>query len=115
MVDMDKAEEIRELAEDLKGFFLYFDATFLQDKSTETLLEEARKGLQEKISRNNSAMVVITALGGRYDGEEDRAKVEELDALLRLLEARKKLRRLAVDQTRKKIRDETLLRDVFGV
>ena len=89
---MERKERINALAEQLKNFFLIFDATFLTEEDTEQLLQETRESLKEKISFNNSALPVIMAMGGNYNSDIDTAKVEEISALLNLVRARKKLR-----------------------
>ena len=85
-------EKIEAYAEKITSFFYLFDMTFLSDPKAEQYLEEARESLREKISKNESALPVILALGGDYDSGLDRAKLGEIDAILSLLEARKNVR-----------------------
>ena len=108
----DKAEY---LAYNLQLFFQWFDTFFMEDVEMEELLEETKSSLIEKINRNHSGLVVITALGGQYNDEEDKIKVQELEAMLSIIRARKELIRIAIDKVEKKEDNAKLLKDLFGV
>lgn len=108
-------ETINEFAERLGNFFLFFDGLFLHDEDAGGLLEHTRQSLKEKISRNVSASIIITALGGDYDSDIDNAKVEELDALIKLLSARQKLRRATLRRHEEKGKNAEALASLFGI
>lgn len=104
-----------ELAENLKMFFQFFDAMFMVEEETEELLLDTKNSLEEKINRNESALICITALGGRYDSGLDKAKFNEVKAILDLIKARKDVRNITIEQARNKNRNDKLLKDLFGV
>ena len=112
MIDQDKVDY---LAYKLKLFFHWFDTFFVEDEEIEKLLEITKDRLTEKINHNNSALIVITALGGQYDDETDLAKVKELEAILSIIRERKELKRIATTETNKKDENSKLLKDLFGV
>lgn len=107
------AEEIKETAETLASFFLVFDATFLLDEKTEKLLNNTKKALEKKIAHNEACLPVILAMGGNYDSGVDRAKVEEINALLELIKARKNLQKATEKEFTKKT--EAQVRAIFGL
>ena len=106
-------EEIKETGETLASFFLVFDATFLFDEKTEELLNNTKKALEKKILHNESCLPVILAMGGNYDSGVDRAKVEEINALLELIKARKKLQRATEKEFIKKTSAQ--VNEIFGL
>ena len=108
-------DKVEYLAYKLQLFFQWFDTCFMGDKEVEELLEETKSSLIEKINRNNSGLIVIAALGGQYDDEEDKIKVQELEAMLNIVRARKELIRIAIDKVEKKEDNAKLLKDLFGV
>lgn len=112
---MERTERIRDFAEQIKTFFLVFDAAFLYDDQAEEMMAEVLESLQEKISRNESALPVIMALGGQYDRGIDQAKLEETDALLRLLRARKALRAAVIRENERSGKGSALLKELYGI
>lgn len=94
---------------------MVFDGYFLYDPEAEKLLAKTKESLENKITHNESAMVVIMALGGRYDSEIDRAKVKEVAALLELIKARKELQAATVKENRRDRDAEASLRALFGI
>jgi hypothetical protein len=104
-------DRIEELAESLRSFFLVFDGLFLHENDTEQLLAEVQKSLEEKIQHNETALALIIAVGGSYDSDVDRAKVEETKALLNLIKARKQLK----EATEKASRKTTVNREVLAL
>lgn len=107
--------DIQELAEHLRAFFLVFDGNFLYDPDIEKLLTQTKQSLEQKINRNEAALPIITAMGGRYDGEVDRAKVKEVTALLDLIKARKGLQNATERENRRDRDAEASLRALFGI
>lgn len=107
--------EIQEFAEQLQTFFLLFDGYFLHDPEAEELLLQTKESLEEKINRNESALVVIMALGGQYDSGIDRAKVKEVAALLELIKARKELQAATIRENRRDRDAEASLLALFGI
>ena len=106
---------VEELAIRLRTFFSLFDAYFLHDPDVEQLLVQTKESLEKKILHNEGALVVITALGGKYRGDIDRAKAEEVTALLDLLRVRKKLQKASLEENIRTRNDETLLKEMFGI
>ena len=73
------------------------------------ILIESKEALKEKISRNESAMALIFALGGDYDSSEDEMKIETLDCLIKIIRARNKYKNKVLEkQEEMKKRQETL-------
>lgn len=107
--------EINELAAKLKTFLELFDAYFLDDEHAEELFLKTKTSLNEKISHNEAALPVIYAMGGRYNSEIDRAKVKEIDALIRLLQARKEVRKATIEEADKENENKELLKTLFGL
>ena len=62
------------------------------------ILIESKEALKEKISRNESAMALIFALGGNYDSSEDEMKIETLDCLIRIIKARNKYKEKVLEE-----------------
>ena len=108
------AERVKNFAESLQNFFLVFDGLFLYEEDAEQLLNDVKKSLEEKILHNESALPIITACGGDYDSEIDRAKVEEITALLNLLKARNNLRKATEKKAKKKNNNAEILA-LFGL
>lgn len=107
-------DEIMDFAEKLFDFFNMFDAVFLYDETAPDLLRETMQSLTEKVSFNESALPVIMAMGGQYDSGIDRAKIDELAALVKLLDARKAMREATVAAAKRNANNALLL-SVFGV
>lgn len=105
---------VNELAEVIRDFLVFFDSLFLADKNAESLLEDVKESLIEKISRNESALAVIIALGGNYDARLDRAKIKEVDAIISLLRARREVRDATIEEMAKKEKNEAALK-AFGL
>ena len=108
-------DKVEDLAYKLQLFFQWFDTFFMEDVETEELLEETKRSLIEKINRNNSGLIIITALGGQYDGNEDIAKARELEAILSLIKTRKELKDIAIEKLERAENNTQLLKDLFGV
>lgn len=111
---MTYEERVKEFAESLSNFFLVFDGLFLHEEDAEQLLNDVKKSLEEKISRNETALTLILAMGGNYDSGVDRAKVEQIDALLDLVKSRKNLQKATEAEHRKNSRNADLLA-LFGL
>lgn len=111
---MNNAERVKEFAESISNFFLVFDGLFLYEDDAEQLLNDVKKSIEEKILHNESALPLIIAMGGNYDSEIDRAKVEEIKALLDMLKARKNLQKATENQNKKKNNNAEILA-LFGL
>lgn len=112
---MTKTQKIKELAESLTSFFIVLDGLFLYEEDNEALLTEAAESLEKKVLHNESALPVIMALGGNYDSEIDRAKIEELQALEALIRARKRVREETIKAGRKTETNKETLQALFGL
>ena len=110
-----REEKIKEIAESLTSFFLVFDGLFLHDEEAETLLQEALSSLKEKVLHNESCLPVILAMGGTYDSNVDRAKIKEIEALVSLVEARKKLQKETEKERSRKKQNINALSFMFGI
>lgn len=108
------AERVNEFAESVSNFFIVFDGLFLHEEDAEQLLTDLKKHLKNKISRNETALPVIMAMGGNYDSDIDRAKVQEVDALLNMIKARKNLQKAEEAEHKKKNNNAELLA-LFGL
>lgn len=114
LVHIGKGEEINEFASRVQEFFNYFDLMFLIDGNSEQLLSDTLKSLKDKINRNKSALPLIIAMGGHYESGIDRAKIDEVESLLNLLKARKKLR-VETQTSYEKQKNNLELLSLFGI
>lgn len=110
---MDKEEKekrIKLIAETIEYLMKQIDL-FVNQMTYEDIeiLIESKEALKEKISRNESAMALIFALGGDYDSSEDEMKIETLDCLIKIIRARNKYKNKVLEKQEKmKKRQETL-------
>ena len=111
---MDRQEEIKDFAASITNFFLVFDGLFLMNENAEELLQETKSSLEEKVLHNESCLPVIIAMGGSYDSDIDRAKIEEIEALQGLLEARKNLQKAIEKDKTNKVNNANILA-LFGL
>lgn len=88
---------------------------FLYEDEAEELLAEVKTSLKEKVSYNESVLPVIMAMGGSYDSDVDRAKIEEIEALQNLLKARKKLQKATEDANKRRNTNAELLASMLGL
>lgn len=100
-MEEDRKMKIQILADKLMTILPLIDG-FMEEMSDEdfNLLEEAKEKLQDKINYGNSALVVITALGGNYDDTEDIMKINTLNCLVELLRARKEYREAILEKAK---------------
>lgn len=110
---MDKEEKekrVKLIAETIEYLMKQIDL-FVNQMTYEDIeiLIESKEALKEKISRNESAMALIFALGGDYDSSEDEMKIETLDCLIKIIRARNKYKNKVLEKQEKmKKRQETL-------
>ena len=110
---MDKEEiekRVKLIADTIKHLMNQIDL-FVNQMTYEDIeiLIESKEALKEKISRNESAMALIFALGGDYDSSEDEMKIETLDCLIKIIRARNKYKNKVLEkQEEMKKRQETL-------
>lgn len=110
---MDKEEKekrVKLIAETIEYLMKQIDL-FVNQMTYEDIeiLIESKEALKEKISRNESAMALIFALGGDYDSSEDEMKIETLDCLIKIIRARNKYKNKVLEkQEEMKKRQETL-------
>lgn len=110
---MDKEEKekrVKLIADTIEHLMNQIDL-FVNQMTYEDIeiLIESKEALKEKISRNESAMALIFALGGDYDSSEDEMKIETLDCLIKIIRARNKYKNKALEkQEEMKKRQETL-------
>ena len=107
-------EEIKDFAEKTRSFFLVFDGLFLYEEKAEEMLQELKASLEKKILHNESCLPVIIAMGGNYDSDVDRAKVEEIKALQQLVKARKNLQKATEKEYQKKANNADIMA-LFGL
>lgn len=108
-------ERVKDFSESLRNFFLVFDSIFFYENDAEQMLNNVKETLEETILHNESALPVIIAMGGNYDSAIDRAKVEEINALLNLLKARKNLQKVTTEAANKKQDNSAVLLALFGL
>ena len=110
---MDKEEKekrVKLIADTIEYLMKQIDL-FVNQMTYEDIeiLIESKEALKEKISRDESAMALIFALGGNYDSSEDEMKIETLDCLIRIIKARNKYKNKVLEEKEKmKKRQETL-------
>ena len=106
----EKEKRIKLIAETIEYLMKQIDL-FVNQMTYEDIeiLIESKEALKEKISRNESAMALIFALGGDYDSSEDEMKIETLDCLIKIIRARNKYKNKVLEKQEKmKKRQETL-------
>lgn len=99
---MDKEEKekrVKLIADTIEYLMKQIDL-FVNQMTYEDIeiLIESKEALKEKISRNESAMALIFALGGNYDSSEDEMKIETLDCLIKIIKARNKYKEKLLEQ-----------------
>ena len=104
--DQEALNHAEELANKIKILFAYLDNLFIEEDHCEDFLLLTKKSLEDKILHSETALPVLLSMGCDYDSTVDRAKVNELTALLDLIKARKNLR-VAVENERKRKVDKT--------
>lgn len=110
MSEEEKEKRIKLIAETIEYLMKQIDL-FVNQMTYEDIeiLIESKEALKEKISRNESAMALIFALGGDYDSSEDEMKIETLDCLIKIIRARNKYKNKVLEkQEEMKKRQETL-------
>ena len=110
MSNKEKEERVKLIADTIEHLMNQIDL-FVNQMTYEDIeiLIESKESLEEKISRNESAMALIFALGGNYDSSEDEMKIETLDCLIRIIKARNKYKNKVLEEKEKmKKRQETL-------
>lgn len=106
----EKEKRIKLIAETIEYLMKQIDL-FVNQMTYEDIeiLIESKEALKEKISRNESAMALIFALGGDYDSSEDEMKIETLDCLIKIIRARNKYKNKVLEKQEEiKKRQETL-------
>lgn len=110
MTDKEKEDRVKLIADTIDYLMKQIDL-FVNQMTYEDveILIECKDSLKEKISRNESAMALIFALGGNYDSSEDEMKIETLDCLIRIIKARNKYKNKILEEKEKiKKRQEAL-------
>lgn len=112
--ELARDDDIEFFAERLKAWFDLFDLMFIYERKQEEMLKKMCEALEEALSFREGAMIVAAALGGSYDSAVDRAKLEECCALLKLIEARKTLRKATLEAAEEDERKENIFKKLFG-
>ena len=112
--ELARDDDIELFAEQLKAWFELFDLMFIYEREKEERLKKLCEALEEELSFREGAMIVAMALGRSYDSAVDRAKLEECQALLKLIEARKTLRKATLDAAEEDERKENIFKKLFG-
>lgn len=113
-MEIAREEDIEIFAEQLKAWFDLFDMMFIYEREKEERLKKLCEALEEELSFREGAMIVAMALGRSYDSAVDQAKLEECQALLKLIEARKTLRKATLDAAEEDERKENIFKNLFG-
>ena len=106
----EKEKRVKLIADTIEYLMKQIDL-FVNQMTFEDIeiLIESKEALKEKISRNESAMALIFALGGNYDSSEDEMKIETLDCLIKIIKARNKYKNKILEEKEKmKKRQEAL-------
>ena len=112
--ELERDDDIVLFAEQLKAWFDLFDLMFIYEREKEERLKRLCEALEEELSFREGAMIVAMALGRSYDSAVDRAKIDECRALLKLIEARKTLRKATLDAAEEDERKENIFKNLFG-
>ena len=93
------SERIQSLA-DIVEFLLQQIDLYMQTMTEEDfdLLDRTKKELENKISKNMSALPIIIACGGNYNSMEDEMKLKTLNLLIELIKTRIKYREVLKEQ-----------------
>lgn len=111
----DRQQKINELAEKITQLMMILDIQFVSFTDEEIeLLEETKESLRSKISHNEAAFPMILALGGNYDGELDRLKLDSLNHLITLIKNRRELQFYLRDKRKQDFANKEILK-MFGV
>ena len=85
---MTKEERVLELSHKLESLIPLVDMFVLDiDDADLKLMEEVAQQLSSKISHNESAAVIITAMGGHYDSAADEMKLKTIEHLVCIVKA----------------------------
>lgn len=78
------------------------------------LLEKAKEGLENKISKNTSTLPLIMVCGGNYDSTEDEMKLKTLNLLIQLIKTRIQFREKMKEQIKRnaKLKEALKLFDI---
>ena len=98
----EKEKRVKLIADTIEYLMKQIDL-FVNQMTYEDIeiLIESKEALKEKISRNESAIALIFALGGNYDSSED--------CLIKIIKARNKYKEKVLEQREQiKKRQETL-------
>lgn len=107
---MDKHERALIIAEQITPLIQMVDMTAILLKDDIDLLDEAADVLRKKISFNESAAPLITALGGNYNSLEDSYKLKTTKLLAELIKVRNEYRKALEEQEEENKNKEKLLR-----
>lgn len=109
------SERIQSLA-DIVEFLLQQIDLFMQTMTEEDfdLLDRTKKELENKISKNMSALPIIIACGGNYNSMEDEMKLKTLNLLIELIKTRIKYREVLKEQQVNNKNKKDIL-EIFGL
>ncbi len=110
--DQEALNRAEELANKIKILFAYLDNLFIEEDHCEDFLLLTKKRLEDKILHSETVLPVLLSMGCDYDSTVDRAKVNELTALLDLIKARKNLRAAVENERKRKVDKTDMLRQL---
>lgn len=110
--DQEALNRAEELANKIKILFAYLDNLFIEEDLCEEFLLITKRKLEDKILHSETTLPVLLAMGRDYDSTIDRAKVNELTALLDLIKARKNLRAAVENERKRKVDKTDMLRQL---
>ena len=110
--DQEALNRAEELANKIKILFAYLDNLFIEEDHCEDFLLLTKKRLEDKILHSEAALPVLLSMGCDYDSTVDRAKVNELTALLDLIKARENLRAAVENERKRKVDKTDMLRQL---
>ena len=115
MESEERESKITEMGIKLTNLMQMIDMFAMDVERDIDLLEETKTHIADKISHNESAMVIITALGGTYDSTEDKCKLKTMDLLIELIKTRIELKQEKIKQSQRKTNNQNILKQLFGI
>lgn len=108
----EKIQMVADIVQMLLEQVDMFTSTFTKDDFE--ILNLSKEELQNKISRNMSALPLIIACGGNYDSLEDKMKLKTLTLLIELIKVRVEFREKLLEK-QKQIKNKKEILNLFQI
>lgn len=112
MLDSERIQSLADIVEILLQQIDLFMQTMTEEDFD--LLDRTKKELENKISKNMSALPIIIACGGNYNSMEDEMKLKTLNLLIELIKTRIKYREVLKEQQVNNKNKKDIL-EIFGL